>query len=76
MDDTALLAALGEVEPASAGRIAAVLGAEHAAVAGRLEDLERAGRVRREDGEWRLAEDPRLDSSAEQMADRLGRERR
>ncbi|MDL5361940.1 hypothetical protein [Halalkalicoccus sp. NIPERK01] len=76
MDDTALLEAVREADPATGERIAHALDADPAAVEARLEELKGAGRVAHEAGEWRLARDPRLDSSVERMADRLGRERR
>lgn len=76
MDETALLAAVRETDPATVEAVADRLDADPDAVESRLETLESAGRVTRDDGEWRLARDPRLDSSVEQMTDRLGRERR
>lgn len=76
MDEAALLDAIDEADPATAERIACLLGDDPDDVGERLAGLESAGRITREGGEWRLACDPRLDSSVERMADRLGRERR
>lgn len=76
MDDTAILDAVREADPATAETVAERLDADPAVVEARLGALASAGRVAREDDGWRLARDPRLDSSAERMADRLGSERR
>ncbi|KYH27721.1 hypothetical protein HAPAU_03890 [Halalkalicoccus paucihalophilus] len=76
MDDAALFDAIGEADPATAERIASLLGDDPDDVGERLAELESAGRVTHGEGGWRLARDPRLDSSVERMVDRLGRERR
>lgn len=76
MDDTALLEAVRKADPATNERIAHALDADPAIVKARLKDLKGAERVTHEAGEWRLARDPRLDSSVDRMTDRLGRERR
>ncbi|MFC6905007.1 hypothetical protein [Halalkalicoccus tibetensis] len=74
MDDTALLEALREVDPATTEGIARGLGADPDAVDERLSELESIDRVERDGDEWRIAGDSRLDSSVEHMADRLGSE--
>lgn len=76
MDDTALLETVREAEPATIETIARTLDADSDAIETRLAELESAGRVERHEGEWRLARDPRLDTSVERVTDRLGRERR
>lgn len=70
-----ILAAVREADPATAESIAALLDADPEAVDGRLADLESAGRLAREDVEWRLARDPRLDASIGHVRERLDRER-
>lgn len=74
MDDTALLEAVRDADPATIGEIARTLGDEPDAVGERLSELASAGRVERDGDVWRIAGDPRLDGSVEHMADRLGRE--
>ncbi|WP_122089635.1 hypothetical protein [Halalkalicoccus subterraneus] len=76
MDDTAILTAVREADPATTGRIADLLDGAPAAVGDRLADLESAGRVEHEEGKWRLSKDPRLDSSIGHARERLERERR
>lgn len=76
MDDTAVLEAVREADPATTEGIAHLLDGEPDAVAERLSELESAGRLERAEAEWRIARDPRLDSSVERMTDRLGRERK
>lgn len=74
MDDTALLEAVRDADPATTGEIARGLEDEPATVGERLSELASAGRVERDREEWRIAHDPRLDGSVEHMVDRLGRE--
>lgn len=76
MDDTAILAAVREADPATTERVADLLERDPTTVGDRLADLESAGRVACEDDEWRLSRDPRLDSSIEHARERLERERR
>lgn len=75
MDDTAILEAVRDAERATTDGLADRLDTDPDSLEGRLAALESAGRVERADGEWRLARDPRLDSSVDRMSDRLGRER-
>lgn len=75
MDDTAILAAVREADPATTERVADLLDRGPTTVGDRLAALESAGRVARKDGEWHLSRDPRLGSSIEHVRERLNRER-
>lgn len=75
MDDTALLAAVREADPATVETIARVLDTGIETTRERLAELESAGRVERSADEWAIARDPRIDASAERIRKRLDRER-
>lgn len=83
VDDTAVLEAVRECDPATTEAVADRLSIPVAAAADALESLAADGRVERDGGDegegererWRIARDPRIDESVERMADRLGRER-
>jgi predicted ArsR family transcriptional regulator len=83
VDDTAVLEAVRECDPATAGAVADRLSIPVAAAADALDSLAADGRLERDGGDegegererWRIARDPRIDESVERMADRLGRER-
>lgn len=80
MDDTELLVAVRDSDPATTDEITTRLDADSDTVRRKLSELEAAGRVTREgegEGEgWRLARDPRLDSSMDHVRKRLDSEKR
>ena len=78
MDDTELIVAVRDSDPATTDEITTRLDADSDTVRRKLSELEAAGRVTREgEGEgWRLARDPRLDSSMDHVRKRLDSEKR
>lgn len=76
MDDTELLVAVRDSNPATTDEITTRLDADSDTVRQKLSELEAAGRVTREGEGWRLARDPRLDSSMDHVRKRLDSEKR
>jgi predicted transcriptional regulator len=76
MDDTTLLTAVRDSDPATTDEIAARLDANFDTIERRLLVLESTGRIEREGELWRLTRDPRLDSSIGHIRERLDGEKR
>lgn len=75
MDDAAILEAIRDAEPATTGAVAAALGVDPETIRERLAALETTGRIERENEEWGLTRDPKIDESIKRITDRLDRER-